>query len=461
MKISILKTLAAAAVLALAPVAQAQDAASLNELLRLIERGQSSDTAEARQREAEFNSRKSEQTNLLNAAKAERAAAERRGEQLEALFEANNEQLTIKEAELNERLGELKELFGVLQQVAGDTQSIFNSSLTNLQFPDRDKFLIALGKKMSGSTNLASIEEIEQLWFELQREVIESGKVARFQSEVISNDGDVENAEVIRIGNFVIVGDGRYLKFSPDVGEDGVISGLPKQPQGRYTSSTAELFGAAAGDTVTVGIDPTRGGVLATLVSSKGFSERIQEGGVVGYCIIALGIVGLLIAVFLLLSLTTANSKVNRQLKAVDKPSADNPLGRVLAAYSSNKSVDTETLELKLNEAVLKEVPKINRGLLMVKVISVVAPLAGLLGTVTGMIKTFQVITLYGAGDPKLMAGGISQALMTTVLGLVVAIPMVLLHTVLAGRAKRILGILQEQSAGLIAEHSESAHKAG
>ena len=169
----------------------------------------------------------------------------------------------------------------------------------------------------------------------------------------------------------------------------------------------------------------------------------------------------MLIALFLLMSLLAANAKVNKQLKAVANPTEDNPLGRVLAAYSKNKSVDTETLELKLNEAVLKEVPKINRGLLIVKVISVVAPLAGLLGTVTGMIKTFQVITLYGAGDPKLMAGGISQALVTTVLGLVVAIPMVLLHTVLSGRAKRLVNILEEQSAGLIAEHSEAAHRAG
>ncbi|MEL7311961.1 MAG: MotA/TolQ/ExbB proton channel family protein, partial [Pseudomonadota bacterium] len=203
---------------------------------------------------------------------------------------------------------------------------------------------------------------------------------------------------------------------------------------------------------------PTRGAVLATLVQSKSIGDRIADGGIVGYCIIALGIVGLLIALFLLFSLTTASAKVSSQLKDVGNPRDDNALGRVLRAYTSNKSVDTETLELKLNEAVLKEVPKIQRGLLLVKVISVVAPLAGLLGTVTGMIKTFQVITLYGAGDPKLMAGGISQALMTTVLGLVVAIPMVLLHTVLSGRATRLLGILQEQSAGLIAEHSEASY---
>ena len=455
----IIKALAATAVVALAPVAGAQEAASLSELVRLIEQGQIQDSQEARQREAEFNSRKSEQQQLLNAARNERAAAERRGEQLEGQFANNNEQLTIKEAELSEALGELKELFGVLQQVTGDTQSVFSNSLTNIQYPDREDFLVELGTKVSGATNLAEIEEIERLWFMLQQEIAESGKVAKFDTDVIDENGNVVNASVARIGNFVLVGDGRYLQFSPNVGENGTVSGLPKQPQGRYTSSTSDLMRAAAGQPVVVGIDPTRGGVLATLVESLTPLDRVKQGGIVGYCIIALGIVGVLIALFLLMSLLAANAKVNNQLKAIDSPSDDNPLGRVLSAYSKNKSVDTETLELKLNEAVLKEIPKINRGLLMVKVISVVAPLAGLLGTVTGMIKTFQVITLYGAGDPKLMAGGISQALVTTVLGLVVAIPMVLLHTVLSGRAKRLVNILEEQSAGLIAEHSEAAHR--
>lgn len=455
----IIKALAATAVLALAPVAGAQEAASLSELVRLIEQGQIQDSQEARQREAEFNSRRSEQQQLLTAARNERAAAERRGEQLEGQFATNNEQLTIKEAELSEALGELKELFGVLQQVTGDTQSVFSNSLTNIQYPDREQFLVDLGTKVSGATNLAEIEEIERLWFMLQQEIAESGKVAKFDTDVIDENGSVVTTSVARIGNFVLVGDGRYLQFSPNVGENGTVSGLPKQPQGRYTSSTSDLMRASAGQPVVVGIDPTRGGVLATLVESLTPLDRVKQGGIVGYCIIALGIIGVLIALFLLMSLLAANAKVNNQLKAIDSPSEDNPLGRVLSAYTKNKSVDTETLELKLNEAVLKEIPKINRGLLMVKVISVVAPLAGLLGTVTGMIKTFQVITLYGAGDPKLMAGGISQALVTTVLGLVVAIPMVLLHTVLSGRAKRLVNILEEQSAGLIAEHSEAAHR--
>ena len=114
-----------------------------------------------------------------------------------------------------------------------------------------------------------------------------------------------------------------------------------------------------------------------------------------------------------------------------------------------------EVLELKLGEAILKELPKFNSMLSFLKIISVVAPLLGLLGTVTGMIVTFQAITLYGAGDPKLMAGGISTALVTTVLGLVVAIPTVFLHTLVQSRAKRLTQILQEESAGMLSERAE------
>jgi biopolymer transport protein ExbB len=160
-------------------------------------------------------------------------------------------------------------------------------------------------------------------------------------------------------------------------------------------------------------------------------------------------------AIWRWIGLSNDSRKVAAQLKR-DSATTDNPLGRVLAAYESNANADTETIELKLSEAALKEMPGLTKGLLFIKVISVVAPLMGLLGTVTGMIQTFQVITLYGAGDPKLMAGGISQALVTTVLGLTVAIPTVLLHTLVSGRSKRILQVLQEQSAGIIAKHAES-----
>jgi biopolymer transport protein ExbB len=190
------------------------------------------------------------------------------------------------------------------------------------------------------------------------------------------------------------------------------------------------------------------------LVESPTVGDRLQQGGIVGYCIMGLGVVGLLIAGWRAVGLSTAGRKVSAQLKR-ESASTDNPLGRVLAAYEANQGADTETIELKLSEAALKEMPDLTKGLLFIKVISVVAPLMGLLGTVTGMIKTFQVITLFGAGDPKMMAGGISQALMTTVLGLVVAIPMVLIHTLVSGQSRKIINILQSQSAGIVATHSE------
>jgi biopolymer transport protein ExbB len=445
-------TIFAVSVLVTVGIAQAQeDAASMNELLNQIEQGQARDSQEAREREARFSEQRNQQQSLLNQSRAERSRQENTSQRLERLFNDNQQKIIDARAQLDERLGALKELFGVLQTVSGDAQGRFNTSLTNIQFPDREGFLVALGSKMAGASSLASIEEIEQLWYELQREVTESGKIVRFPLSITRADGEVITTDVVRVGTFNIVMEDGYLQYN---GTTGNVSELQRQPeQGRYTNSTADIVSASSGP-VTFGLDGTRGGILALLVESPTIKDRINQGGIVGYCIISLGIVGLLIAVVRWIGLSTAARKVNAQLKS-DTASTDNPLGRVLAAYEANQEADTETIELKLSEAALKEMPDLTKGVLFIKVISVVAPLMGLLGTVTGMIKTFQVITLYGAGDPKMMAGGISQALMTTVLGLCVAIPMVLIHTLVSGQSRKIVNILQSQSAGMVAAHSE------
>ena len=426
-------------------------AASMSELLGLIEQGQSRDSRESRQRESAFAQARNQQQSLLNQARAERTRQENISAQLENQFEVNQQRIITARQALDERLGALKELFGVLQTVSGDTQGRFSASLTNIQYPDRSQFLVELGSKMAGASSLASIEDIERLWAMLQQEVVESGRVARFSHLVTKANGEQEEMEIVRVGSFNLVSDNGYLKF-----ENGDISELLRQPDGRYVSTTGDLMDADGGS-VSLGIDVTRGGILALLVESPTIKDRIEQGGIVGYCIIALGIIGLLIAIMRWFALSTADRKVKAQLKR-ETASTDNPLGRVLAAYESNRGADTETIELKLSEAALKEMPDLTKGLLFIKVVAAVAPLMGLLGTVTGMIKTFQVITLYGAGDPKMMAGGISQALMTTVLGLVVAIPMVLLHTVVSGKSRKIVNILQSQSAGLVAQHSEQSH---
>jgi biopolymer transport protein ExbB len=194
------------------------------------------------------------------------------------------------------------------------------------------------------------------------------------------------------------------------------------------------------------------------LINSPDLEERWHQGGYVGYVITAVGVVAMLIAIMRLIVLGGMSSKVKAQLKA-SSANTNNPLGRVLKVHEDNPKMDTETLELKLSEAILKETPSIEKHLTLLKIIAAVAPLLGLLGTVTGMIVTFQAITIFGAGDPKAMAGGISGALVTTVLGLIVAIPTVLMHTIVNGKAKEIIHILEEQTTGIIAEHTESSMK--
>ena len=169
---------------------------------------------------------------------------------------------------------------------------------------------------------------------------------------------------------------------------------------------------------------------------------------------IFLAAIGFLLVIERMITLTLIGRKVRAQIKS-NTVSSNNPLGRVLMVYEENKSVDVETLELKLDEAILKELPALERFLSTLKLIAAVAPLLGLLGTVTGMIETFQSIVLFGTGDPKMMASGIAEALVTTMEGLWVAIPTVLLHSFVASRSGSVVQVLEEQAAGIVALHAE------
>ena len=455
----ILPAAALTALMFAGPTAAQVDAMDVNELLERVRQGSARDNQAEAARIRTFEQNQDQQERLLQDARNERAAEERRSDQLETTFESNELLIADVTAQLDARLGSLRELFGVLQQVAGDARAQFENSFTNVEYPDRAQFLGDLAAKMGSSSELASIAEIERLWFELQREATEQGKVKRIPDyRVITSNGQESFEDVVRIGTFNVVAAGRYLSHNPDTNS---LSELQRQPsEGRFTGSTADLLSAPPGSGfVRFGLDPTSGVILSSLVQSPNLRERINQGGIVGYVIIALGLLGVLLSLERLVTLTIAGQKVKAQLRKPDSPTGDNALGRVLQVFHANRQVDTETLELKLGEAILKETPALQRGILFIKVISVVAPLLGLLGTVTGMINTFQAITLFGTGDPKTMAGGISQALVTTVLGLTVAIPTVLLHTIVSGRSETITQILQEQTAGIVAEQSEKASR--
>ena len=423
----------------------------LDALLNQLEEGQFAQSEQNKQRERDFVAQRAEQDQVLRDTRARRDQMLAQSEQLETRFEENEFKLADLNGALDTRLGSLKELFGVLQQIAGDTKNKFYNSVVSAQITGRSDFLDKMAQDMGSSSKLASIEEIERVWFEMQREMTESGKVTKFTTDVVEAGGQKVSKEVVRVGPFALVADGKYLEYN---GVTGTVSELIRQPADRYNSSAAELQESTSGELVQFGIDPTGGSILGLLVQAPNLKERVEQGGVVGYIILIVGAFGLLLAIERLITLSLIRMKVNKQLKSKEVKT-NNPLGRVLKVRDEHPNADVEALELHLTEAILGEVPKLGRNLTIIKIISVVAPLMGLLGTVTGMINTFQAITLFGTGDPKLMAGGISTALVTTVLGLVVAIPMTLLYAMLNTRSKNIVYILQEQASGVIAERAE------
>lgn len=436
-----------------APAAAAQSAApqTLDQLLQQIRNARSEAAVENRQREQEFLAARNQQRAMLEKARAALAAEEARSERLQDLFDANEQKLTAMNTTLRSRMGNLGEVFGIVRQVSGNVKSVVDASLVSAQLQaGRSQFL----SKMAQSSALPSIEELERLWVIILEEMNLAGKVVRFPSEVVSDEGEPYQAEVVRVGVFNAIVEDRFLNFVP---QTGALVEFARQPADRYREMAEELYTAPADAIVPMAIDPTGGTLLSLLVETPSFMERVNQGGTVGYVIIVLGIIGLLVAVERIVYFTIAGGKIRAQL-ATSKPSGDNPLGRVLSVYSDNKTDDVETLELKLDEAIMKEVPALEARLSFIKLLAAVGPLLGLLGTVTGMIATFQSITLFGTGDPKLMAGGISMALVTTVQGLCVAIPMVLIHGYLATRSKALVQVLEEQSAGILAAHAEK-HK--
>ena len=432
-----------------------KDPSSPEELLELVQKGQFADTQEQRDRERQFRNEKNKQAKLLADAKAERARLEREAARLEQKFEANEALLVVAEAQLKERLGSLNEIFGHLAGLATESRNIFEQSISSAQFgKEREEFLTKLAVKMGQGVTLASIPELERLWFELQREINATGEVVKFTTDVIALDGTVESREVVRVGVFNAVSDGNYLTYAST---RGMYEELPSQPARRYTSTTSDVLDAEAFP-VQFAVDPTGpqgGSYLASLIAMPGWGERTQQGGVVGYIILyILGLGGLGLFGWRLYSLMGIRSLVDSQL-AASTLSIDNPLGRVLKVAEDNPKADTETIELKMAEQILNERPPIEKLNWLIKLISIVAPLMGLFGTIIGMIITFQMITLFGTGDPKTMAEGISIALVTTWLGLAVAIPMTFMSAIVSNFSKGILETIEEQAIGMAAERSE------
>lgn len=432
-----------------------EDAVTLDGLLEAVRQGRVIEGRENAERMKRFRREQSNRQQMLDDIIAEEKTEEALSKLQETEFDANEKEITELEVKLKERMGSLKELFGVLQQVSSDAQAQFYSSLTQLEHPERNSFLVDFAGRMGQANRLPALGEIEKVWFELQQEMVESGRIVTSTQKVVNRDGQEVDAEVTRVGLFNVVADGKYLQYIPETGR---LVEFARQPDSRYLQGPRAIAAGEPGP-FPFAIDPIRGQLLSILTQAPNLRERIDQGGVIGYIILALGAFAVLLALTRYGILLLESQRIRRQLEDLPNPKKDNALGRILLAHKALTTADIETLELKMGESVLKEVPRINRHLPLLKIIAAVAPLLGLLGTVTGMIITFQAITLFGAGDPRLMAGGISQALITTVLGLTVAIPVLLLHNVVQSRARALTDILQHEAVAVVADQAERAQQ--
>ena len=431
--------------LSLLPILSATAATlSPDQLLQRIRSERAAEVSAMQAREQAFVAQRSERAQLLAQARAELNRQQAEADRLKAEFERQEAQLAEQEKLLAQRAGHLGELFAVVRQSAGDVAGQWQDSLLNAQYPQRLQRLDALAQ----SRTLPAAADLEGYWMLLLEDLAASGRIERLQLPIVAADGTRSEQSVLRVGTFSAFSEQAQLRYDSDAGE---LLAPPRQPGGLgqvrdYLNSQAAL--------ASLPLDPTRGTLLAQLQRQPTLWDRLQQGGLVGWIIVALGALGLALAGWRMWLLTHIGRGVDGQMHDLAQPRDDNPLGRVIGVLGPQPQLaDLETLELKLDEAILQETPPLEKGQSLLKLLAAVAPLLGLLGTVTGMIVTFQAITQGGGGDSRLMAEGISQALVTTVLGLVVAIPLLFLHSLLASRSKALIQLLEQQSAGLIALH--------
>ncbi len=398
------------------------------------------------QREAGFKLTEQELRAMKAKLVAERNALQKQTDSLTDQFSKNEETLARLEEQLRLESGSLGEVFGVVRQNAKELQSELHQSVTKA---DRNQYS-AVVDDIVAAKSLPSIKQLQGLWQAFAEQIKAGGELAATQIAYVDGQGKTETVAAERLGSFGLVSQQGYVNWQ---GDKNQAQGYSRQPENGPTLSSLKALSEEGMATLVV--DPSRGVMIDQLALEPTFGERLQAGGVVGKIILGLLLIGLVIALVRGASLAMARQKIRAQLKTPQTP-GNNPLGRVLGVYHQEQNRSVEALELRLLEAVVDEQSHLEKGLSMLKLLAALAPMLGLLGTVTGMIETFQVITQFGNGDPKVMAGGISMALVTTVLGLVAAMPLLLAHNFLSSQAEHIRNILEKQGIGLVAAQAES-----
>ncbi|QYO71205.1 MotA/TolQ/ExbB proton channel family protein [Vibrio cholerae] len=428
------------------PFAFASVANASNSLVQQATQEKAQQQQHNQQREAGFVQTAQE----LQAAKAELLAERNRlqkeADQLSSQFSDNENTLARLEETLRLETGSLGEMFGVVRQNAKELQSELDQSVTGVEPRAHQQ---SIDDVVVAAKTLPSMAQLRGLWQAMSEEIRASGQVQTTEIQWLNGQGETQTVPALRLGSLGLISEQGYVKW-----DNARQQALSYQQLPSDFPTFSHIRTLVDGDVVTMKVDPSRGVLLEQLALTPTLSQRLQAGGVIGNVILVLLGVGLIIALYRGAILATLRQKIKAQLKNPEQP-GNNPLGRILAVYNKEQQRSVEALELRLLEAVVDEQNHLETGLSMLKLLAALAPMLGLLGTVTGMIETFQVITQFGNGDPKVMAGGISMALVTTVEGLIAAIPLLLAHNILSAQAEAIRNILEKQGIGLVAQQAE------
>ncbi len=423
---------------------------SLDGLVDKVKRNQKASLKIYKERENRFLADKNQQQSLFKKAEQDYEKAQQLNNPLVLEHQAKAEKIEALRSQLNQLKQDLGNLDQRYMQFAGDFVTQMQSSLVSSEVRSRQANL----QELLEQEQLTDLDQLRQLWLFILEEMQQASLVSQYDSLIVLSDGRQETKAITRIGSFIALfendaGQAEYLKLNQvSSNTDAALSSLGQLPfryQQAANASLALLNDSSSGSFV---IDPSRGILLGVLEQSPSWFDRVLQGKEVGFMIIALAAIGLVHGLIRMILLIITKFKIKSQLNNLQQASSSNPLGRLLIAAES-KPLD-ENLQVFLDEAILKELPKLESGLKFIKLLAAVAPLLGLLGTVIGMIATFQSISLFGSGDPKLMASGISQALVTTVLGLLAAIPLLFIHNVLQSLSQSLVQLLDEQAAALL-----------
>ena len=397
----------------------------IQDLINRVEKNREELSAMDNARVNEFIKKVADRRFLLSKAKKQLADEEARNVRLEDLFEANEIKLSELETELNIKLGVLGELFGVARQMAGELQADSESAYNFTEYPNRTDALNEIGK-----IKVHNLKNLEDLWVLHLNEIASSGEIKVISANVINSSGDIEEDQLVRYGPFNMVKNRSFVKTDVANNAFSVLQKQPDRSLRRKFRSHYRSDGYAVAP-----IDPTRGFLLSLYLDKPSTFERIAQGKLIGFIIVLIGISGLIFAAYRYYTLYL----YSKTIKSKDENDIFSKIENI-----SNTSKDVETFERECDEVLLTVNGNLSWGVNWIKFLAAVAPLLGLLGTVIGMIETFQAITVFGTGDPKQMAGGISQALVTTMLGLIFAAPLLAMYTLLSEKVSEILQEIEE-----------------